>query len=122
MQAFVLSAEGKGGQGWMVVNKSVPFLLFVVVYLIWEVISEAKNGRLVPIGYASCVFFLVFFVVGIVGNLLVATIAYFKLGHWALEAGVINASLKVAAYCGVPVGAGIWMLSWLKSRKDKKRH
>ncbi|MBJ2213895.1 hypothetical protein JFT64_17760 [Pseudomonas carnis] len=65
-------------------------------------------------------FFLVFFVVGIVGNLLVATIAYFKLGHWALEADVINASLKVAAYCGVPVGAGIWMLSWLKSRKDKK--
>ena len=49
----------------MVVNKSVPFLLFVVVYLIWEVISEAKNGRLVPIGYASCVFFSGFFVVGI---------------------------------------------------------
>ena len=65
-------------------------------------------------------FFLVFFMVGLVGNLLVATIAYFKLGHWALETGVINASLKVAAYCGVPVGAGIWVLSWLKSRKEKK--
>lgn len=32
LQAFVLSAEDKGGQGWMVVNKSVPFLgpLFVL--------------------------------------------------------------------------------------------
>lgn len=67
-------------------------------------------------------FFLVFFVVGIVGKLLVATIAYFKLGHWVLEAGVINASLKIAIYCGAPVGAGVWMLSWLKSRKDSRGH
>lgn len=67
-------------------------------------------------------FSLVFFMVGIVGNLLVATIAYFKLGHWTLEAGIINASLKIALYCGAPVGAGIWMLSWLKIRKDNKRY
>ena len=31
LQAFVLSAEGKGGQGWMVVNKSVPFLVVLNV-------------------------------------------------------------------------------------------
>ena len=67
-------------------------------------------------------FFLVFFVVGVVGNLLVATISYFELGHWTLEAGIINVSLKIALYCGGPVGAGIWMLSWLKSRKDNKRY
>lgn len=59
----------------------------------------------------SVVFFLVFFVMGIVGNLFVATVAYFKLGHWGLETGVINGSLTVALYCEVPVGAGIWMSS-----------
>lgn len=67
-------------------------------------------------------FFLVFFMVGIFGNLLVSTIIYFKLGHWALRAGIINASLTLAVYCAVPVGGGIWVLSWLKGRKDSKRH
>jgi hypothetical protein len=83
---------------------------------------KPKTLRWHLLGTLVVYFFLVFFVVGITGNLLVATIAYFKLGHWALEAGVINASLKIALYCGVPVGAGIWKLSWLKGRTDNKRH
>lgn len=67
-------------------------------------------------------YFLVFFVVGIVGNLLVATIGYFKLGHWVLDAGVIYASLKIGIYCGTPVGVGNWVLAWLERPKDGRKH
>lgn len=62
-------------------------------------------------------FVLAFFMLGLMGNLIVSVIGYFKFETWKFNYCNIESSLLIGASCGLPMAAGIWTLSKIKAIK-----
>ncbi|WLH88249.1 hypothetical protein PSH87_16440 [Pseudomonas sp. FP453] len=60
-----------------------------------------------------CVVFL-FFLVGVIATFMGASINYYKAGVWQLGWSDISGLFPGAVAYAVPVGIGVWVLSWLK--------
>lgn len=63
---------------------------------------------------------LLFLSMGVVAKFVGALVNYSKVGVWNFGwADIADLFPGVFAYA-IPVGVGIWMLSWLKKRKESK--
>lgn len=61
-----------------------------------------------------------FLFMGVFGKLIGSLISYSKIGVWDFGwADIVELFPGVFAYA-IPVGVGIWILSWLKARKQSK--
>jgi hypothetical protein len=65
-------------------------------------------------------FVVAFFVLGLIGNLIVSIIGFFKFEVWRFDGSNIRGALWVGLTYGVPVGVGIWVLSKIKEVKSRK--
>lgn len=61
-----------------------------------------------------------FLLMGIVAKFIGSLVSYLKVGIWDFGwADIVDLFPGVFAYA-IPVGVGIWILSWLKTRKQSK--
>ncbi|ROM33104.1 hypothetical protein BK648_27745 [Pseudomonas poae] len=65
-------------------------------------------------------FVVAFFVLGIIGNLIVSIIGFLKFEVWRFDGSNVRGALRVGLTCGVPMGVGIWALSKIKDVKSRK--
>lgn len=61
-----------------------------------------------------------FFLMGVIGKFIGSLVSYSKIGFWDFGwADIVELFPGIFAYA-IPVGVGIWILSWLKTRKQSR--
>lgn len=79
-------------------------------------LAELKTGIALIISYIVLVGVIVFTV-----RLGVALIFYIKRGYFYFAwADALNYAASVGLSAGIPLGIGIWFMSWMKARKEKQ--
>ncbi|WP_124411304.1 hypothetical protein [Pseudomonas synxantha] len=78
------------------------------------------NSRLQAFSLLLIYVVSLFLLMGVIGKFIGSLVSYSKVGVWNFGwADIVELFPGVFAYA-IPVGVGIWILSWLKARKQSK--